>query len=49
MKHNIHKVEAYLTTKLGRPFYETKGVKFCTEVPRTRVHKPLVLDFHLLA
>ena len=26
--------------------YEAKGVKFCTQVPRRRMHKLLVLDFH---
>ena len=29
--------------------YEGKGMKFCTQVPRTCVHKRLVLDFHLFA
>ena len=29
--------------------YEAKGMKFCTQVPRTCVHKHLVLDFHLFA
>ena len=26
-----------------------KGMKFCTDIPRTCVHKRLVLDFHLFA
>ena len=29
--------------------YEAKGLKFYTQVPRTCVHKCLVLDFHLFA
>ena len=29
--------------------YEAKGMKLCTQVPKTCVHKRLVLDFHLFA
>ena len=28
--------------------YETKGMKFCTQVPITCVHKRLVLDFRFI-
>ena len=27
--------------------YEAKGMTYCTQVPRTCVHKRLVFDFHL--
>ena len=41
-----------LARGIGNPLfsvtYEVKGVKFCTQVPRKCMHKPLVLDFHLL-
>ena len=47
------------TRKLEKPVGKTpdfsqlimklRGMKFCTHVPRTCVHKRLVLDFHLFA
>ena len=29
--------------------YESKDMKFCTQVPKTCVHKRFILDFHLFA
>ena len=39
----------YVPCMLFSVVYEAKGVKFCIHVPRTWVHKPLVLDVHLFA
>ena len=46
------------TRKLEKPigktpnfsqFFKAKGMKFCTQVPRTCVHKLLFLELHLFA
>ena len=57
-KHYICKVktdsqENLKSLQVKRPIfsvvYEAKGMKFCTQVPTTFVHKLLVLDFHVFA
>ena len=35
------------TSQFSWLFYIVKGMKFCTQVPRTCVQKRVVLDFHL--
>ena len=50
VKHYVFKVNSQENLKnLYSVVYEAKDMKFCRQVPRTYVHKRLVLDFHLFA